>query len=62
MSIHLCVCERETEHGQGEAERGRDRETEAGSRLHAVSTEHDVGLELKHYKIVTCAEIGRLID
>ena len=39
--------EREKEHEQGgaERERGGDTECEAGSKLQAVSTEADVGLE-----------------
>ena len=45
---------RETEH---EWERGRERwgdtESEAGSRLRAVSTEPDVGLELMDREIMT---------
>ena len=46
--------ERETESEQG---RGRDRERDtefgAGSRLRAVSTEPDVGLEPMNHEIVT---------
>ena len=35
------------------AEREGDTESEAGTRLHAVSTEPDAGLELKNRKIMT---------
>ena len=35
------------------AEREGDTEAEAGSRLRAVSTEPDAGLELTNYEIVT---------
>ena len=36
----------------------RERETEDPSRLSAVSTEPDVGLELTNCDIMTCAEVG----
>ena len=38
---------------RGEAEREGDTEPEAGSRLRAVSTEPDVGLELTDREVVT---------
>ena len=38
---------------RGEAEREGDTEFEAGSRLRAVSTELDAGLELTNYEITT---------
>ena len=38
---------------RGEAERGGDTESEAGSRLRAVSTEPDAGLELTECEIMT---------
>ena len=45
---------RETEHEQGKGrERGGDTESEAGSRLRAVSTEPDAGLELTNREIRT---------
>ena len=44
------------------AEREGDTECEAGSRLWAVSTEPDVGLELTNREIMTWAEVGRLTD
>ena len=45
--------ERETEHkpGEGQSEKG-DTESEAGSRLRAVSTEPDAGLELTNREIL----------
>ena len=46
----------------GRAEREGDTESEAGSRLWAVSTEPDSGLELADRKIMTWAEVGRLTD
>ena len=46
----------------GGAEREGDTESEAGSRLWAVSPEPDAGLELTDREIVTWAEVGRLTD
>ena len=46
----------------GGAERERDTESEAGSRLSAVSTEPNVGLKLTNHKIMTWAEVGRSTD
>ena len=43
----------------GGAERGGDMESEAGSRLWAVSTEPDVGLEPTDREIMTWAEVVR---
>ena len=37
----------------GGAERKGDTESESGSRLRAISTEPDAGLELTNYEIVT---------
>ena len=47
---------------RGGAEREGDTESEAGSRLWAVSTEPDVGLEPTDREIMTWAEVGRLTD
>ena len=44
---------------RGGAEREGATECEAGSRLRAVSTEPDAGLELTSCEIVTRAEVGR---
>ena len=43
---------------------GRERETEseAGSRLWAVSTEPSVGLKLTNHEVMTWAEVGHLTD
>ena len=46
----------------GGAEWEGDTESEAGSRLWAVSTEPDAGLELTDREIMTWAEVGRLTD
>ena len=67
----MFICERESEWERekerqstsgGGAERKGDRESEAGSRLWAVSTEPDAGLELMDREIMTWAEVGRLTD
>ena len=44
--------DRETEHEQGGAEGEGDTQSEAGSRLGAVSTEPDEGLELTDCEIM----------
>ena len=46
----------------GGAEREGDTESEAGSRLRAISPEPDAGLELTDREIVTWAEAGRSTD
>ena len=46
----------------GGAEREGDTESEAGSRLWAISPEPDAGLELTDHEIVTWAEVGRSTD
>ena len=46
----------------GGSEREGDTESEAGSRLWAVSTEPDVGLELTDCEIMTWAEVGHSTD
>ena len=53
--------ERQSMSGGG-AEREGDTESEAGSRLPAVSTEPYMGLELKYCEIMTWAEVGGLTD
>ena len=45
-----------------EGQREGDTESETGSRLWAVSTEPDTGLELRDREIMTWAEVGRLTD
>ena len=53
--------ERECKQGKGREWEG-DTESEAGSRLWAVSTEPDVGLKPTDPEIMTWAEAGRLTD
>ena len=47
---------------RGRAEREEDSESEAGSRLWAVSTEADTRLELTDCEIMTWAEVRRLTN
>ena len=47
---------------EGRAEREGDTESEAGSRLWAVSTEPNVGLKPMNREIMTWAEVGRLTN
>ena len=59
----MFICERETERqsmSQGGAEREGGTESEAGSRLWAVSTEPDAGLQPTNREIVTWAKVRRL--
>ena len=60
MFIYFWDRERQSMNGGGQGE--GDTESETGSRLWAVSTEPDVGLELTDREIVTWAEVGRLTD
>ena len=46
----------------GEGQKEGDTESEAGSRLWAISPEPDAGLELADREIVTWAEVGCLTD
>ena len=46
----------------GEGQREGDTESKTGSRLWAVSTEPDTGLDLTDHEIMTWAEVGRLTD
>ena len=48
--------------GGAEREREGDTESEAGSRLWAVSTEPYTGLELMNWEIMTWAEVGCLTN
>ena len=61
FNIYLFLRQRESMNGGG-AEREGDTEWEAGSRLWAISSEPDAGLELMDREIVTWAEVGRLTD
>ena len=56
--IYFWDRERQSMNGGGE-EREGDTESEAGSRLWAISPEPDAGLELTDRKIATWAEVGR---
>ena len=47
---------------RGGAEREGGTESEARSRLRAVGTEPDAGLELTDSEIMTCAEVRRLTN
>ena len=47
---------------RGGSEREGGTESETGSRLWAVSTEADAGLELTNREIMTWAEVGRFTD
>ena len=61
--LNLFLRQRETEHEQGRGrERERGTESEAGSRLWAVSTEPDVGLKLTDCEIRTWAEVRHSTD
>ena len=51
--LFVFLRQRETEHEQGGAGRAGDTESEAGSRLGAISPEPDAGLELTDREIVT---------
>ena len=46
----------------GGSEKEGDRGSETGSRLGAVSTKPDSGLELTDHEIMTRAEVGRVTD
>ena len=61
MFIYFWDRERQSMNGGG-SEREGDTESETGSRLQAVSTEPDAGLELTDREILTWAEVGRPTD
>ena len=61
FSIYFWDRERQSMNGGG-AEREGDTESEAGSRLWAISPEPDAGLKLMDCEIVTWAEVGRLTN
>ena len=60
FNIYLLLRDRESTR-RGGSERGKHR-IEAGSRLRAVSTEPDVGLEPTNQEIMTRAEVRCLTD
>ena len=57
----MLIFERDSASGRG-AESEGDTESEAGSRLCAVSTEPNVGLEIVNHEIMPWAEVGCLMD
>ena len=61
MFIYFWERQKQNASGLG-AEREGDTESEAGSRLQAVSTEPDAGLELTSCDIMTWPEVGRWTD
>ena len=63
LMFYLFLRQRETEHEcRWGRERGGDTESEAGSRLWAVSTEPRLGLEITNREIMTWAEVGCSTD
>ena len=59
----MFIFERQSMSGGGaEREREGDTESKAGSRLRAVSTEPDAGLDPMNSEIMTQAKVGRLTD
>ena len=63
MFTYFSEREREREQaGERQRERETDTEYQAGSRLWAVSTESDVGLELMNSEIMTWAEVRRFTN
>ena len=61
FNVYLFLKERDRARVDEEQREG-DRESEAGSRLWAVSTEPDAGLELMNHEIMTWAEVRCSID
>ena len=61
MFIFIFERDRQRVSGRG-AERDRETESEAGSKLWAVGTEPDAGLELTDREIMTRAEVGHSTD
>ena len=61
MFIYFWERQRQNASGLG-AEREGDAESEAGSRLWAVSTEPNAVLELTDHETMTWAEVGRSTD
>ena len=63
MFIYFWERERQRQNVSGsETEREGDKESEAASRLWAVSTESDTVLELTKCKIMTWVKVGHLTD
>ena len=61
FNVYLFLRQRQSMN-RGGAEREGDTESETGSRLWAVSTESDMGLELMTHEIMTWVEVGCLTD
>ena len=61
MFIYFSERDRASEQA-GEGQREKDTESEAGSRLQAISTKPDAGLEPTKCQIMTWAEVGRLTN
>ena len=59
MFIYFWEIETKQEQGRGIE---RETQSEAGSRLWAVNTESDSGLELTNCEIMTWAKVGHLTD
>ena len=63
LNVLLFIFETERDRAwTGEGQSEGDTESEAGSRLQAVSTEPDLGLKLTNHEIVTWAEVGCLTN
>ena len=63
FNVFLLIFEMERDRAwTGEGQREGDTESETSSRLWAVSTEPDAGLELTDREIMTWAEVGRSTD
>ena len=58
----LFTFDRQNTSGGGAERDNGDTESEAGSKLWAVSTEPDAGLELTNHEVMTWAKVGRLTD
>ena len=61
FNVNLFLREKQRVSGGGVETQG-DTQSKAGSRLRAVSTEPDTGLELTSREIMTWAEVGSLTD
>ena len=61
FNIYLFLRDRQSK-SRGGAEREGHTESEAGSRIWAVSTEPDAGLEPTNHNIMTLAEVGDLTN
>ena len=62
MFIYFSESERETEQDWDGAEREGDTESQAGSKLWAVSTEPNTGLKPINREVMIWAQVGRLTD